>query len=172
MQHLACVWPTLCRCDTSVFTVAPDAVYSPEVHFDTPPISAAAYLFDGVAAIALAADAALKAQGANGTDHEVGGEALLNALLGGLEFDGASGRVAFDDNGDRDPATIDGVRFALGNLAPNMTNITYIVVENGTSMIDATRGDVLTEWIDGDSKQPPDAYRSEVCVGISAARAP
>ena len=102
-----------------------------------------------------------------------GGEALLKALLA-LEFDGASGRVAFDENGDRDPATI---KFALGSLTQKTTNITYIVeldvFENGTSKINANpRRDVLTEWIGGDSKQPPDAYRSEVCVEISAASAP
>ena len=160
-----CAHP-LCRCNNSFFT--PDKEL-----FATSPISAAVYLYDGVAAIALAADAALKAQGAHeeggggeGGSGEggggEGGEALLKALLA-LEFDGASGRVAFDENGDRDPATI---RFALGSLAPKKTKITYIIDENGKSK----RSTI--QWIGGGFKQPPDEKRSEVCVGISAARAP
>lgn len=141
------------RCTNPFFT--PD-----EQFFATSPINAAVYLYDGVAAIALAADAALKAQGA----HDVGGIALLKALLR-LEFEGASGLVAFDENGDRDAATI---QFALGTLAPETTNITYIVeldmFENGTAKINADpRGVPSIKWIGGETKQPPDAYRSEVC---------
>lgn len=146
------------RCNNPFFL--PD-----ETFFATPPISVAVYLFDGVAAIALAADAALKAQGA----HKEGGEALLKALLR-LEFDGASGRVAFDEKGDRDPATI---QFALGSLDKQTTNITYIVeldiFDNGTSKINANPRGVPMHWIDG-GLQPPDAYRSEVCENLCCPR--
>ena len=142
---------TVGRCKNSFFT--PDKQL-----FATSPIEPAAYLFDGVAAIALAADAALNTSKKQNAPL---GPMLLEELLR-LSFDGASGLVALDARGDRKPATI---QFALGSLALETTTITYNISSTdvlGKVGMDATfRAPV--QWIGGGKGQPPDAYTLEVC---------
>ena len=88
---------------------------------------------------------------------------LLEELLR-VNFDGASGHVALNAQGDRDPATI---QFALRSLALEDTNSTYIISSTGVlgGMVATARAPV--QWIGGGKgldKQPPDAYTSKVCV--------
>ena len=142
---------TVGRCKNSFFT--PDKQL-----FATSPIEPAAYLFDGVAAIALAADAALNTSKKQNAPL---GSMLLEELLR-LSFDGASGLVALDARGDRKPATI---QFALGSLALETTSITYNISSTfvlGKFGMDATSR-APVQWIDGGKKQPPDAHTREVC---------
>ena len=151
-QHVA----TLSRCNNSFLT--PDKQL-----FATSPIGAAAYLFDGVAAIALAADAALNAS--KEQDAPTLGPMLLEELLR-VSFNGASGPVALNAQGDRDPRTI---KFALGNLALEGTNFTYYYNFSSTGVLGGmvTTARAPVQWIGGGKgldKQPPDAYTSKVCV--------
>ena len=151
---------TVGRCNNSFFT--PDKQL-----FATSPIGAAAYLFDGVAAIALAADAALNAS--KEQDAPTLGPMLLEELLR-VNFDGASGPVSLNAQGDRDPATI---QFALRSFALEGTNFTYYynISSNGVFGRTAVQwigaGEGQVQWIGGGKGpegQPPDAYTSEVCV--------
>ena len=149
-QHVA----TLSRCNNSFLT--PDKQL-----FATSPIGAAAYLFDGVAAIALAADAALNAS--KEQDAPTLGPMLLEELLR-VNFNGASGHVALNAQGDRDPATI---QFALRSLALESTNSTYIISSTGVLGGMVATGRAPVQWIGGGKGpegQPPDAYTSKVCV--------
>ena len=152
VQHVA----TLGRCNNSFFT--PDKQL-----FATSPIGAAAYLFDGVAAIALAADAALNAS--KEQDAPTLGPMLLEELLR-VSFNGASGPVALNAQGDRDPRTI---KFALGNLALEGTNFTYYYNFSSTGVLGGmvATGRAPVQWIGGGTgldKLPRDAYTSKVCV--------
>ena len=143
---------TVGRCRNSFFT--PDKQL-----FASSPIEPAAYLFDGVAAIALAADAALNTSKEQNAPL---GPMLLEELLR-LSFNGASGLVALDARGDRKPATI---QFALGSLALETTNITYNISSTfvlGKVGMDATSR-APVQWIGGGKGQPPDAYTREVWV--------
>eukprot|EP00964_Phaeocystis_antarctica_P052891 scaffold30998_cov66-Phaeocystis_antarctica.AAC.1 len=130
--------------------------------FATSPIGAAAYLFDGVAAIALAADAALNAS--KEQDAPILGPMLLEELLR-VSFDGASGHVALNAQGDRDRATI---QFALGNLALEGTDFTYYYNFSSTGVLGGMvgiAGAPAVQWIGGGKgldKQPPDAYTSKL----------
>ena len=147
---------TVGRCNNDFFT--PDKQL-----FATSPIGPAAYLFDGVAAIALAADAALNAS--KEQDAPTLGPMLLEELLR-VSFDGASGHVALNAQGDRDPRTI---KFALGNLALEGTNFTYYYNFSSTGVLGGmvTTARAPVQWIGGGKgldKQPPDAYTSKVCV--------
>jgi len=113
-----------------------------------------------VAAIALAADAALNAS--KEQDASTLGPMLLEELLR-VSFEGASGPVSLNAQGDREPATI---KFALGNLALESTNLTYYYNSSSTGMV-AIAGAPAVQWIGGGKGlegQPPDAYTSEVCV--------
>ena len=151
---------TVGRCNNSFFT--PDKQL-----FATSPIGAAAYLFDGVAAIALAADAALNAS--KEQDAPTLGPMLLEELLR-VSFDGASGPVSLNAQGDRDPATI---QFALRSFALEGTNFTYYYNISSTGVFGRTAvqwigaGEGQVQWIGGGKGpegQPPDAYTSKVCV--------
>ena len=116
-----------------------------------------------MAAIALAADAALNAS--KEQDAPILGPMLLEELLR-VSFDGASGPVSLNAQGNRDPATI---KFALRNLALEGTNFTYYYNFSSTGvlggMVATARAPV--QWIGGGKGpegQPPDAYTSKVCV--------
>ena len=113
-----------------------------------------------MAAIALAADAALNAS--KEQDAPILGPMLLEELLR-VSFDGASGPVSLNAQGNRDPATI---KFALRNLALEGTNFTYYYNFSTTGMV-AIAGAPAWQWIGGGEGlegQPPDAYTSKVCV--------
>jgi hypothetical protein len=127
---------------------------------------AEAHIFDGVAAIALAMnvkdeDAEEQAQG----QAEVGAKLLKK--LKNVSFDGASGPVALDERGDREPATI---RFALESFGDPYSaeplTLVYEVFTNApstTSMFEmaATRK-AEVQWIGGSKQQPKDAIRQKV----------
>ena len=127
---------------------------------------AEAHIFDGVAAIALAMnvkdeDAEEQAQG----QAEVGAKLLKK--LKNVSFDGASGPVALDERGDREPATI---QFALESFGDPYSaeplTLVYEVFTNApstTSTIEmaATRK-AEVQWIGGTKQQPKDAIRQKV----------
>ena len=93
---------------------------------------------------------------------------LLEELLR-VSFDGASGPVSLNAQGDRDPATI---KFALGSLALERTNFTNYYNISSTGVLGRIAPSELwiapvVRWIgggEGSEGQPPDAYTSEVCV--------
>ena len=165
--------PHLGRCQHDFFT--PD---NEQQFFATPPIEPAAYLYDGVVALALAMDAAATAKNAAQVGLEspaasrINGSKLLTGLKELASFDGASGPVALDDvTGDREPATL---QFALESfnsslseeptmiLAYNVSAKIFPVGDGGRSEIEmlATARNGL-QWIDSD-KQPEDAITNGV----------
>ena len=164
--------PHLGRCQHDFFTPN-DAQF-----FATPPIEPAAYLYDGVVALALAMDAAATAKDAaqvglgSPAASRIYGSKLLTGLKELASFDGASGPIALDDvTGDREPATL---QFALESfssslseeptmiLAYNVSAKIFPVGDGGPSEIEmlATARNGL-QWIDSD-KQPEDAITNGV----------
>ena len=126
---------------------------------------AEAHIFDGVAAIALGMnvkdeDAEEQAQG-----QKVGAKLLKK--LKKVSFDGASGPVALDERGDREPATI---QFALESFGDPYSaeplTLVYEVFTNTPSTtctfeMAATRK-AEVQWIGGSKQQPKDAIRQKV----------
>jgi len=164
--------PHLGRCQHDFFT--PNNAQ----FFATPPIEPAAYLYDGVVALALAMDAAATAKDAaqdglgSPAASRINGSKLLTGLKELASFDGASGPIALDDKtGDREPATL---QFALESfnsvlseeptmiLAYNVSAKIFPVGDGPFSEIEmlATARNRL-QWIDGD-EQPEDAITNEV----------
>ena len=126
---------------------------------------AEAHIFDGVAAIALGMnvkdeDAEEQAQG-----QKVGAKLLKK--LKNVSFDGASGPVALDERGDREPATI---QFALESFGDPYSaeplTLVYEVFTNAPSTTStfemaATRK-AEVQWIGGSKQQPKDAITQKV----------
>ena len=154
--------PQLGRCANSLF--------EPEAQlFAAAPYEPAAYLYDGVVALALAMDAAAakdtteEAQG-----RESVGANLLKELKEHVYFDGASGGVDLDDvTGDRKPATL---RFALESFDDTFSaepmilaySVRAVRPDDSTTDIEmvATKNGSV-QWIDGKG-QPEDAITSQV----------
>ena len=107
------VWHTLtpadCDGDLEAFH-NPDGFQSPSGIFDTPPSDFTSFMYDAVAAMALA----LHASGLRGGETSATQrEHVLRNLLS-LNFDGATGTILFDAaTGDRDPA---GLTYSLENF--------------------------------------------------------
>ena len=127
------------------------------------------HLFDGVAAIALAVNAAEDAaEQAQGQEARSEGENLLNKLLN-VSFDGTSGPVALDERGDREPATI---RFALESFGDPLSSepltLAYEVFVNAstpTTFEMAATAAAPVQWIvgsEGRNSQPGDAITRKV----------
>ena len=163
--------PHLGRCQHDFFT--PNNAQ----FFATPPIEPAAYLYDGVVALALAMDAMAANDAAEqGQGQESVGAKLLKELKGGMRFDGASGPIDLDDvTGDREPATL---QFALESFDDTLSEkpmiLAYSVrannlrLDDGTTEIEcvATRKGEL-QWIGpviGGKGQPEDAITRKVCA--------
>ena len=168
LEHVVSVLlcrPHLGRCANPFFT--PDAeLFSGYVdgnhEFET-------HLFDGVAAIALAMNAANEdaAEQAQGKEARSDGETLLEKLLN-VSFDGTSGPVALDSEGDREPATI---RFALESFGDPFSaeplSLTYEVFVSATSTTFemAATAAAPVQWIvgsEGPNSQPEDAITRKV----------
>jgi hypothetical protein len=121
-----------------------------------------AHIFDGVVAIALAMNAEDKDAEEQAPGQEVGAKLLKK--LKKVSFDGASGPVALDERGDREPATI---RFALESFGdPNSAEpltLAYEVFTNAlttsTFEMAATKKEEV-QWIG--KQQPKDAIRQKV----------
>ena len=163
LEHVVSVLlcrPHLGRCANPFFT--PDAelfsgyVDGNHYEFET-------HLFDGVAAIALAMNAANE----DGKEARSGGETLLEKLLN-VSFDGTSGPVALDSEGDREPATI---RFALESFGDPFSaeplSLTYEVFVSATSTTFemAATAAAPVQWIvgsEGPYSQPEDAITRKV----------
>ena len=149
------------RCNNPFFTpskqlfsefLIKDGLYNYEVE---------AHIFDGVVAIALAMNAEDE-----DAEEQAPGQELLKKLKN-VSFDGASGPVALDERGDREPATI---RFALESFGdPNSAEpltLVYEVFTNAPSTTStfemaATRK-AEVQWIGGSKQQPKDAIRQKV----------
>ena len=127
------------------------------------------HLFDGVAAIALAVNAAEDAaEQAQGQEARSEGENLLKKLLN-VSFDGTSGPVALDERGDREPATI---RFALESFGDPFSSepltLAYEVFVNAstpTTFEMAATAAAPVQWIvgsEGRNSQPGDAITRKV----------
>ena len=120
-----------------------------------------AHIFDGVVAIALAMNAEDE-----DAEEQAPGQELLKKLKN-VSFDGASGPVALDERGDREPATI---RFALESFGDPYSaeplTLVYEVFTNAPSTTStfemaATRK-AEVQWIGGSKQQPKDAIRQKV----------
>ena len=165
--------PHLGRCANPFFT--PDAelfsgyVDGNHYEFET-------HLFDGVAAIALAMNAANEdaAEQAQGKEARSGGETLLEKLKN-VSFDGTSGPVALDERGDREPATI---RFALESFGDPFSaeplTLAYEVFVNAstpTTFEMAATAAAPVQWIvgsEGPNSQPEDAITRKVPASCAA----
>jgi hypothetical protein len=119
------------------------------------------FAFDAVAAIAIAMNAP-------GEDSTRSDRARLQKELLNVRFDGASGRVAFDASGDRDPAT---VQFALESFGdPNSAEPLILTYCYNYSMNAETNEDEIAvhdvadlRWIGGlNTTQPEDAITRKV----------
>ena len=120
------------------------------------------FAFDAVAAIAIA----MNATGEDSTRSD--GERLQNELLN-VRFDGASGLVAFDASGDRDPTTVTFALESFGdpNLAAKPLTVAYYY---NYSMNAETNEDEIAvhhvadlQWIGGpNTTQPEDAITRKV----------
>ena len=171
------------RCTNPIFT--PD-----EQLFAAAPYEPSAYLYDGVVALAFAADAAARAQAAadvveQGAEQGSGGgqqapaqgtapsveSRLLDELLR-VRFDGASGPVALDAHGDRE---LDTIRFALESFRDFAqvsdddagTSLAYEISLGGsTAELEMVATSVApVQWIGGGvgpAAQPTDAITHEV----------
>ena len=128
------------------------------------------HLFDGVAAIALAMNAANEdaAEQAQGKEARSGGETLLEKLLN-VSFDGTSGPVALDSEGDREPATI---RFALESFGDpfsaeplSLAYEVFVSARTSTTFEMAATAAAPVQWIvgsEGPNSQPEDAITRKV----------
>ena len=131
--------------------------------FTTAAYEPSAYLFDGVVALALAADAGARVQVAADATPTVGSEQLRNDLLR-VRFDGASGPVQLNEDGDRKPATI---QFALESFvnssAERMLSLAYKISLPVDEMVSTPVE--LVQWIGGGKgpdAQPDDNITHEV----------
>ena len=122
-------------------------------------------LFDGVAAIALAMNAADE-DAAEGQEALSVGEKLRKKLLN-VSFDGASGPVALDEYGDREPTTIQFALESFGDPLSAEVIFAYEVFVNtstATFEMAATRA-AHVQWIGGrkgPAAQPEDAITRKV----------
>ena len=126
-------------------------------------------LFDGVAAIALAMNAADE-DAAEGQEALSVGEKLRNKLLN-VSFDGASGPVALDAQGDRDSTTIQFALESFGDpLSVEPLTLAYEVYEvfmntSSTTFEMAATAAAPVQWIvgsEGPNSQPEDAITRKV----------
>lgn len=126
-----------------------------------------AHIFDGVVAIALAMNAEDEdAEEQEDAEKQEVGAKLLKKLKK-VSFDGASGPVALDESGDREPATI---RFALESFGdPNSAEPLTLVYEVFTNALSTTSTFEMAairkaevQWIGGSKQQPKDAIRQKV----------
>lgn len=129
-------------------------------------------LFDGVAAIALAMNAADEdaSEQAQGQEALSVGEKLRNKLLN-VSFDGASGPVALDEYGDRDSTTIQFALESFGDpLSVEPLTLAYEVYEvfmntSSTTFEMAATKKADVQWIGGRKgpvAQPEDAITRKV----------
>ena len=129
-------------------------------------------LFDGVAAIALAMNAADEdaAEQAQGQEALSVGEKLRNKLLN-VSFDGASGPVALDAQGDRDSTTIQFALESFGDpLSVEPLTLAYEVYKvfmntSSTTFEMAATKKADVQWIGGSkgpAAQPEDAITRKV----------
>ena len=126
-------------------------------------------LFDGVAAIALAMNAADEdADAAQGQEALSVGENLRKKLLN-VSFDGASGPVALDAQGDRDSTTIQFALESFGDpLSVEPLTLAYEVFVNAstpTTFEMAATAAAPVQWIvgsEGPNSQPEDAVTRKV----------
>jgi hypothetical protein len=118
--------------------------------------SVGAYAYDGVVALALA----LSAAGAvHGTTDVIDGNAVHQKLLT-TNFEGASGRILFTNDGDRNPAT---AGFVMRNLV--FDTAASVVEEHVVLRVigDAIELENAISWQQGKSEQPVDrVYQDEL----------
>jgi hypothetical protein len=140
---------TSAQCANTFFDAHAEAVFSQE------PFEVSAFVYDGVITLASAMAAA--------GGPAAGGAAIYRALLN-VSFDGASGRVEFDGNGDR---RAEGLSFALDNwvrTGPPASDDTLTSVGAATfSFANGLTGSgTPIRWVGGGHVQPLDMYQPAV----------
>ena len=159
-RRLSAVWGTLSPADCSEALVELTPSF-----FDSPPPTDAGYVYDAVAALALAIDRAEDwPEGASLQEVSRRANRTLSGLAA-LDFDGASGRIRFtQDTLDRHPASI---QYTLANLRYNASAPPAKALELPTVAIVRASGNVsaltpLTpRFIGGGSEPPPDVSEQQ-----------